>query len=101
MELPDITTFQDFLCTVHYAWEYPQENLRMACAKFWQENKNVINERPEYYHLPETIKISLTILGCCVEPTIKDSLQQFETKEKSPVHHKESSKEIKLTEKID
>uniref|UniRef100_A0A7E4VBI7 THO complex subunit 1 n=1 Tax=Panagrellus redivivus TaxID=6233 RepID=A0A7E4VBI7_PANRE len=101
MELPDVTTFQEFLSTVHYAWEYPQENLKMKCAKFWQENKDVVKEKPEYQLLPRTIQASLTILGCCVEQKLEDSLLKLKINEASPNNPGEISKENTATNEVD
>uniref|UniRef100_A0A7E4WAB0 BTB domain-containing protein n=1 Tax=Panagrellus redivivus TaxID=6233 RepID=A0A7E4WAB0_PANRE len=62
VELPRIETFRDFLNAAQYAYEYPKRNLRMACIQFWAENKEVLEETPQYKTHLKVIKHLLTVI---------------------------------------
>uniref|UniRef100_A0A7E4W9L4 BTB domain-containing protein n=1 Tax=Panagrellus redivivus TaxID=6233 RepID=A0A7E4W9L4_PANRE len=61
----EVTTVSDFFRTVPFAWQYYDDTLKLKCAKFLNENKDIIEKKREYQRYPSEIKDSLNGLACC------------------------------------
>uniref|UniRef100_A0A7E5A1M1 BTB domain-containing protein n=1 Tax=Panagrellus redivivus TaxID=6233 RepID=A0A7E5A1M1_PANRE len=61
-----MTTLADFFQTVPYAWNY-YKDLKVKCAKFYQQNKEIIEKRREYQRFSKAIQQELAMLACCAD----------------------------------
>uniref|UniRef100_A0A7E4W8X5 BTB domain-containing protein n=1 Tax=Panagrellus redivivus TaxID=6233 RepID=A0A7E4W8X5_PANRE len=74
MEHIKVNTASDFFRSVPYAWHHHEENLKLKCAIFWRENKDILGVNPQYQQYPNSFKHSLDVLGLGNDDFINDDI---------------------------
>uniref|UniRef100_A0A7E4W8F1 BTB domain-containing protein n=1 Tax=Panagrellus redivivus TaxID=6233 RepID=A0A7E4W8F1_PANRE len=74
MEHIEVKTALDFFRSVPYAWHHHEENLKLKCAIFWRENKDILGRNPQYQQYPNSFEHELDVLGLGNDDFINDDI---------------------------